>query len=672
METDSAQKHISDEQLAARMPDGKVPDLIFKNNGSMSFSNMNDAWIDSRPDASNGAVAADLDNDGDLDLVVNSLNDDAVIMENNSGDTHFLRIRLEGATPNNFGVGAKVIVKTGNRSVYLEQQPVRGWESSTEPILHVGLGALNVADSIIVIWPGGKFQKTGATNAGQLITLKQSDASGSWSFKTQAKPLLKEIKSGGFVHKENDFNPFEREPLLIRGLATQGPCLTTGDFNGDRLEDYFIGGGVNQAAGVFLQAADGSFKESRQPALQSDSRFEDTAVAAVDVNGDGSLDLVVGSGGQEITEPDKLLTPRIYLNNGHGQFSEFGKGMPSIYANTSCITASDIDDDGDQDLFIGGLVMTNFYGMDPRSFVLINDGEGRFDDKTKEWISDLIPGMVTDAEWADLNGDSKPDLIIVGEWMPVSIFINAGNSLKDETKTYGLAMSSGLWNTVATGDFDNDGDIDVVAGNIGTNSRLQASIANPVELFAGDIDANFSLDQILTYYNQGIRYPFVSRDLLVKQVPPLKRKFLKYEDYRKVTLNDIIPPSRQAMHKVANFVSSMYLENVEKRKFDMRMLPKEAQYSAVYSILPADVDNDGYEDLLLVGNTDAVQPDIGRFDGSYGLILKNDTKGSFVSQPVSAGFVVKGQGRDIKAVKNSKGEKIYIVARNNDQVLYFK
>jgi hypothetical protein len=476
----------------------------------------------------------------------------------------------------------------------------------------------------------------------------------------------------GFVHRENDFNPFEREPLLIHGLATQGPCLATGDFNGDRLEDYFIGGGANQAGEVYFQSRDGSFVSSKQPALVVDKRFEDTAVEAVDVNGDGSLDLVVGSGGQEVMEPNVALLPRVYLNNGSGQFRKSDNSFSKIYANASCITSADIDADGDQDLFIGGLVMTNFYGMDPRSFVLVNDGHGKFEDKTKEWLADLIPGMVTDAAWTDLNGDSKPDLVFVGEWMPVKIFINSGAGLTDQTDQFGLGRSSGLWNTIAAGDFDKDGDVDLVAGNIGTNSRLQATVANPVELFAGDIDSNFSLDQILTYYNQGLRYPFVSRDLLVKQVPPLKRKFLKYEDYRKVTLNDIIPPNKQAMHKVANLMSSVYLENVEKRKFEVRILPKEAQYTAVYSILPADIDNDGFEDLLLVGNTDAVQPDIGRFDGGYGLILKNDTKGSFIAQPVSAGFVVKGQGRDIKLVKNSKGEKIYIVARNNDQVLYFK
>lgn len=673
METDSAQKHVSDEALASKMPDGKVPDLIFRNNGDLGFINMNDAWTDNRSDASNGAVAADLDNDGDLDLVINSLNDDAAIMQNNSEASHYLRIKLDGDSPNNFGVGAKVIIKAGGRSTYLEQQPVRGWQSSTEPVLHAGLGDNASVDSVIVIWPNHKFQTLTNVATNSTISVKQKDATETWNFdKTDVKPLLKNIKSNDFTHRENDFNPFEREPLLMHGLATQGPCLATGDFNGDLLEDYFIGGGENQAGAIYFQLPDGSFKESRQPALADDKEFEDTAVAAVDINGDGAPDLIVASGGQQLTEPNDLLTPRVYLNNGRGQFSRSDKSIPKIYSNASCITSADIDADGDQDLFIGGLVVSNFYGMDPRSFVLINNGNGKFDDLTEQWLADLIPGMVTDAQWTDLNGDSKTDLIIVGEWMPVKIFINNGKTLKDETDAYGLGKSSGLWNTIATGDFDKDGDVDIVAGNVGTNSRLQASVANPVELFAGDIDANFSLDQILTYYNQGIRYPFVSRDLLVKQVPPLKRRFLKYEDYRKVTLNDIIPPSRQALHKVANLMSSVYLENVEKRKFEVRMLPKEAQYSAVYSILPADVDNDGYEDLLLVGNTDAVQPDIGRFDGSYGLILKNDKKGSFVSQPVSAGFVVRGQGRDIKSVKNPKGEKIYIVARNNDQVLYFK
>lgn len=676
METDSAQKQVSDAALAAQMPDGKVPDMIFRNTGDVGFKSMSDTWMDTKPDASNGAVAVDLDNDGDQDLVVNSLNDVAVIWQNNSvpDSAGYVKIRLAGNSPNNFGVGAKVIVKANDKSIHLEQQPVRGWQSSSSPILHAGIGSATTVDSITVIWPDRRTQTLRNVERNTEVEFKQADATETWDYTSNStKQLLTRIPTNGFIHRENDFNPFEREPLLLHSLATQGPCLATGDFNKDGLADYFVGGGEHQAGVVYLQSADGSFRESDQPALRADSEWEDTAVEAADLNGDGSLDLIVAGGGQQNIEPNKLLTPRVYFNNGRGQFTRSLSSMPEkVYINSSCVAASDIDADGDQDLFIGGLVMTNFYGMDPRSYVLINDGRGKFEDKTKEWLDDLIPGMVTDAAWADINGDKRADLIMVGEWMPVKVFLNTGSALMDQTTHAGLANTSGMWNTIATGDFDKDGDIDIVAGNMGTNSRLQASVANPVELYAGDIDKNFSLDQFVTYYNQGRKYPFASRDLVVKQVPQLKRKFLKYNDYRKVTLNDIIPPDQQALHKVANLLSSVYLENVENRKFEMRILPKEAQYSSIYSILPTDVDKDGYEDLLVVGNLDGVQPDIGRFDGSYGLILKNDKAGSFVAQPISAGFVVKGQGRDIKAVKNSKGETIYIVARNNDQVLYFK
>lgn len=670
MEKDSVQKTVSDEMLAAKMPDGKVADLIFKNNGDLTFQNMNNAWMDSQPDASNGAVAADLDNDGDLDLVVNSLNDFAVIMKNNTS-AGFLKVKLKGKSPNNFGVGAKVMVAFGGRTVYLEQQPVRGWESSTDPVLHIGTGNNKLIDSISVIWPDQTFQTIKNVTSNKVVDLKQADATSTWNYSGVSTPLLRNVGSKDFAHKENDFNPFEREPLLIHGLAAQGPCIATGDFNGDSNEDYFIGGGPGQAGVVYFQLADGSFAESRQPALVEDRRFEDTAAEAVDVNGDGRLDLVVANGGQEVQEPNQMLTPRVYLNTGR-QFVKMQKSLPEMYVNASCISSADIDADGDNDLFIGGLVMTNFYGMDPRSFVLINDGNGRFEDKTKAWLTDLIPGMVTDAEWTDLNGDSRPDLVMVGEWMPIKVFINGGRRLSDQTEQFGLAKTSGLWNTLASSDFDKDGDVDIVVGNIGTNSKLKATEANPVELYAGDIDSNFSLDQILTYYNQGIKYPFASRDLIVKQVPALKRKFLKYEDYRNVTLTDIIPANKQFLHKTANVTSSVYLENVKNAKFELHILPKEAQYSAVYSILPSDVDNDGFEDLLIVGNDDAVQPDIGRFDGSYGLILKGNGKGEFTPLPISSGFVVKGQGRDVKMVTNKKGQRTYIVARNNDQVLYFK
>jgi hypothetical protein len=680
MSTDSAQKIVSDEVLASKMPGGKVPDMIFSNvpkndmtENDMTFQDMTNVWMDPRPDISNGAVAADLDNDGDQDIVVNRLNDNAVVWRNNSkaDSARFIRFSLAGTSPNSFGIGAKVIVSFNDRSVYLEQQPVRGWESSSEPVMHAGLGNATVVDSITVIWPDQKYQTLKRVQPNQQITLKQSEATGKWNYVRKKEAILTQIPSKDFTHRENEFSPFEREPLIMRSFATQGPCIATGDLNGDKLDDYYIGGGAGQAGIVYFQTYGGSFVASQQTAM--DKEAEETAAVAVDVNGDGSLDLVVAGGGQEFTQPDKRLTPKVYLNNGKGQFRKSDQSMPEIYTNASCIVAADVDSDGDQDLFIGGLVMTRFYGMDPQSFVLINDGHGKFNDRTQNWIADPIPGMVTDAAWADVNGDKRPDLVMIGEWMPVKVFVNNnGEFLEDKAEQYDLANTSGLWNTLAAADFDNDGDTDLALGNIGLNSRLKASVANPIELYAGDIDANFSLDQIVTYYNQGVKHPFISRDLLVKQVPPLKRKFLKYGDYGRVTLNDIIPPERQAMHKTANELASVYLENVNNKKFALRRLPKEAQYSSVYSILPADVDHDGNKDMLLIGNLDGVQPDIGRFDGSYGLILKGDGRGNFKSLPITSGFVVKGQGRDIKLIVNSKGENVYLVARNNDSVLYFK
>jgi hypothetical protein len=671
--SDSAQQLATDKTIASKMPDGKVADMIFMNKSNMTFESMGDKWMDTKPDISNGAVSADLDNDGDMEIVINSLNDHAVIWKNNSNvdSSRFLKIHLEGRAPNNFGIGTKVRLFFGGKSVYLEQQPVRGWESSSEPVLHAGLGKAKVVDSLTVIWPDGKYQTLKVIQSNQELMLKQADAINNWDYSKKDKTVLSQVSSNSFVHKENDYNPFELEPLLLSSLASQGPCLATGDFNGDGLNDYFIGGATGQhGGGVYVQNKNGDFTRTDQPALGVEDA-EDAGATAVDVNGDGALDLVVVGGGQQFMEHDKRTKPRVYLNNGKGKFRISERSIPEIKVNASCVTSADIDLDGDNDLFIGGIAVTKYYGMDPRSFVLINDGHGKFEDKTQEWLSDLIPGMVSDAVLTDLNNDKKPDLIMVGEWMPIKVFINIGGSFADNTEKYGLARTSGLWNTLAVEDMDGDGDLDIVAGNLGLNSRLTASVANPLEFYAGDIDSNFSLDLIFTYYNQGIKYPLVSRDLLVKQVPPLKRKFLKYEDYGRVTLNDILSPGKQAFHKVANTLASSYLENVG-GKFEVKKLPKEAQYTSIYSILPADVDKDGAKDLLLVGNIDAVQPDIGRFDGSYGLILKGDGKGNFTSLPVSAGFVVKGQGRDIKSVINAKGERVYIVARNNDQVLYFK
>jgi hypothetical protein len=672
--SDSAQRFLSDEKLASQMPGGKVPDIMFRNTSDMKFKEVTNEWMDATPDISNGAVSADLDNDGDLEIVINSLNDDAVIWQNNSAidSAHYLRIKLDGDGANKFGLGAKVIVTAGGRSIYLEQQPVRGWESSSEPVLHAGLGKTTSVDSVTVIWPTGAYEVQKNVKSDQVISFRQPDASGKWKMGIAPKKFLTTTDLVGFKHNEDTFNPFEQQPLLTHGFSTQGPCVAVADFNGDKRDDYFIGGAAEQESVLYMQTASGNFTVSRQPVFAEDITSEDTAVAAIDVNGDGFMDLVVGGGGQQHMDDSRLM-PRVYINNGKGQFRRLKDAMPAIFLNTSTIAAADIDDDGDQDLFIGGLVVSTMYGADVRSNLLVNDGKGKFSDVSSNWMAESFPGMISDAIWTDVNGDSRPDLVLAGEWISIKILINnAGQTLVDRTADYGLSATEGMWSSLAAADFDKDGDIDIVAGNMGLNSRLTASESQPLELYAGDIDSNFSLDHIITYYNQGVKYPFISRDLLVKQVPPLKRKFLRYADFGKVTLEDIIPGPKQALHKKATMLSSVYLENVDKQKFVVHQLPKEAQYSIIQSILPTDVNRDGNEDMLLVGNLDSVLPDIGRFDGSYGLMLLGDGRGNFSAQPISSGFVVKGQGRDIKAIANPKGEKIYLVARNNDSVLYFK
>ena len=463
-------------------------------------------------------------------------------------------------------------------------------------------------------------------------------------------------------------------------ISTEGPKISTGDINGDKLEDFFVGGAAGQSGAIFIQDKGGVFRKTESGAVRQDSSAEDSGSAIFDADGNGALDLVVVSGGQRFSGEHTSLQPRLYLNDKHGNLRNAIGNLPKIFINASCVKAGDVDGDGDLDLFIGGRVMTGQYGIDPPSFILINNGRGVFSDETRKFLpgKDTIPrslGMVSDASWIDINKDGKLDLIVVGEWMPITILIQERGVLQDRTRDYGLTNSNGWWNTLLVEDIDHDGDSDFLVGNLGFNSRLRASTTEPVSMFIGDIDNNGSLDPILTYFNQGKRYPFISRDQLVKQVPSLKRKFLKYADYENVTLEDIIPVEQQQkfIRKDAMTFASVYCENLGSGKFATHALPVEAQMFPIYSFCLEDLNADKIKDILAVGNQYSTQPDLGRFDAGYGLAMLGDGSGSFKNALLNrSGFCVKGEGRDIQSLVTSRGERLFIVALNNDSLKVFK
>lgn len=674
--TDSAQRYYGYETFIENMPSGKVPNMFFRNSGELRFEDVSTQWMGSEPSLSTGAAYADLDNDGDLDLVVNNINAPAQIYRNETPlSSGWIQIVFEGYSANRHGIGTKVMVYAGDRTIMQEQILSRGWQSSVSPVMHLGLGNAS-PDSITIIWPNGKFQILRDVPKNQRITVSEKNASNTWDYHSSNEQVaLLTGSAGPFVHKENDFNAFSREKLIPHMVSTAGPRLAVGDINDDDLDDLFVGGAAGQSGEILLQHKDGSFVTSDQMVLQHDSAYEDTGAVVFDANGDGSNDLLVVSGGQEVSGADTLLTPRLYLNNGSGKLKRSIASMPAIFVNASCAEIADIDSDGDADIFIGGRVIAGRYGHDPQSYLLINDGKGSFEDESQRLLHEWTPGMVSDAQWEDINKDGKVDLLIVGEWMPITVLIqDADGNFMNRTEAYGLESTTGWWNTIHASDLDGDGDTDFVAGNLGLNSRLRATADRPVTLYAGDMDGNGGMDHLLTYFNQGQPHPFISRDQLVKQVPSFRRDFLKYSTFRNVKREQIISSAESGKFVVKHVYefSSLILRN-QAGKFSLSALPVEAQMFPIFSFQDGDFNGDGQVDLLAVGNLIAVQPDYGRYDAGYGLMLLSDGNGGFRPvSPAESGFVVKGEGRDIKNIISATGKKVIAVGRNNDSLLLFK
>ena len=667
-----------------KIPATILKNYIFKNNGDLTFSNVTDIWGDEIPSLSNGAIYADLDDDGDMDIIVNNIDNYAFVYRNNSdkiNSNHYLKIKFEGAGMNRGGIGARVEVKCSDKLFVQEHMPSRGYMSSVNHELIFGLGAAVVANEVKIIWPDLSEQVLTDVKADQTIVFRNEDAAhvSDIQIDKESRPLFTSISNTGvldFRHIENDYVDFRKQILLPHKLSTQGPNIAKGDVNSDGLEDIYIGGAAETPGKLFVQQKDGTFELRKQDCFEKDKGFEDTGVIFFDADGDKDPDLYVVSGGNEFPAGSQQLQDRLYLNNGQGSFSKAKDHLPVMYSSGSCVETSDIDNDGDMDLFVGGRLEPMSYPLSPRSYILQNDGRGYFTDVTEQYSSQLLkPGMITDAIWTDFNGDSKTDLIVVGEWMGIRAFKNEGGRLTEISDQAGLKNSEGWWNTITAGDFDNDGDTDYVAGNLGLNSQIKVSDKEPASIYARDFDNNGSIDPVMCFYIQGISYPFYPKDDIQTQMSFIKKKFPTYESYANQTITGIFSQEelKGALVLKASKFESCYIENKGDGQFELLPLPREAQFSTVNSILTGDYNNDGNIDMILGGNFFGSRIQFGEYDASKGLLLTGDGKGKFkVEDNSESGFYIEGEVRDIADITLGANEKILIFALNNDSARLYR
>ncbi len=536
--------------------------------------------------------------------------------------------------------------------------PSRGYQSSVSPVLHFGLGENNSIDSLRIVWQSGKQEVIASIKADQLLTLEEKDAKAFYQIPEAQHALYAEVKSPvNFSHQINSINDFKRQPLLVNPLSFSGPCMVKGDVNGDGLEDVFTGGGNGQAGSLFIQQKNGQFIPKMQAAFEADKISEDADAVFFDANGDGFIDLYVVSGGyHNYTPDDALLQDRLYLNDGKGNFIKSMNALPEMHVSKSCVRVADINGDGYPDLFVGGRVMPGRYPETPQSYLLINDGKGHFTDQIATLAASLQKiGMITDAAWIDLNGDKKHDLVVVGEWMPVTVFINTNGKLENKTKDYFDKSYSGWWNKLIVGDFNKDGKPDLVIGNLGLNTQCKASDKEPAEMYYKDFDDNGSVDPILCFYIQGKSYPYVTRDELLDQMSSMRTRFTDYKSYADATMKEIFTADEMKgiNHLQANYFKTAYFESGADGKFHEKALPLQAQFSPVFTITALDYDKDGNEDLLFCGNINHARLRFGKYDANYGMLLKGDGKGNFtyINQQQS-GFNLRGDVRAVLHINN--------------------
>ncbi len=669
----------SDLQFIREMPQVVIPNRMYTQIQQLEYREISGDWGLDHENFSNGAAYADLDNDGDLELITNNINDRAYIYENLADsllNAHYLTVRLKGTGLNQQGIGARVIAYYHEGFWVKEQFPVRGFLSSVQAALHFGLGDIESLDSLQVIWQDGMVKTLYNVSTNQILEVEKSGSKTSivesenrhvenWF---EHDPVGENIS---WAHSEDNYIDFNKEPLIPHMLSREGPAVAVGDVNGDGRDDLFLGNGHKYPSSLYIQNEMGTFDPSNVDLWKGDSIYEDVDAIFVDVDGDKDVDLYVVGGGNEYRGPYKPLMDRIYINDGMGNFHREDDRLPEMYENGSCVRPADFDRDGDIDLFVGTRSISGFYGISPRSYLLENDGKGFFMDVTEEVGREIArAGMISDALWMDMNNDERLDLIVVGEWMPVSAFIYKKGQFKEVTQLAGLGWTNGWWNTIAAGDMDQDGDLDLIAGNLGLNSNFKADKSSPCALYLNDFDENGSIDPVICYTDNGQKYPFASRDELASQIVSLKKLFPSYASFAETTIENIF--SKQQLQKAdIKYVYSfahMYLENRGDATFEVHELPRETQIAPVYDILIEDLNKDGNKDMILGGNFYGVGPNRGRYDASFAHVLVGKEQGMFeVYKPRNSGLWIEGEIRAIKEILIN-GEQFVIFGKNQSPI----
>mgnify|MGYP003132866061 CR=1 FL=1 len=694
-------------QLVSDLYDIFLPNYIFENNGDLKFINKTVDWGLNHEGYSYGAAYADLNNNGKLDLIINNINEPASIYENQGVPENqhtFLKVHLDGSYPNSQGIGSELIVTIDGSSQYLSQSPYRGYQSTVDNILHFGLGSNSKIDSLEIFWPDGRYQLLTDLTTNQQITLSQEDAK---EYNEKLTDPLLENHHFESVEKENlttwkhsennSFIDFKIQPQLPHRLSRLGPVIASGDVNGNGLDDLYIGGVADSPGLLLIQQSDGSFKESEHSDVwEKDRRFKDSGALFFDATGNGILDLYVASGGYEISPSSQLHQDRLYINRGDGNFVRSDEGLPEMITSTQAIAAGDFTGNGLMDLFVGGRLTPYLYPLPPRSYLLINEG-GTFTDATEQVASELLEsGMITDAEWVDLDNDGMQDLVLSGIWLPVQFFRNDGSELINITEDTGLPPMRGWWYSLAVADLNGNGYSDIVAGNLGLNHTFTTSTDDPLGLYAADFNNNRQMDNFFTKrYNQTDQseqndpglfsfkeknednesvYPFFGLAKYGMQHPQLMQRYKSFERFAVVDMEELFRRellNRALRLEADTFESSIFYNNGD-GTFTARPLPSLAQISPVKSILIFDVEDNGFNDLILAGNIYATDPEIPRADAGNGLWLKNDGAGNFIPiSPFESGFLAPKDVKTLSLVRSPNGNLI-VIGNNDDYIRLYK
>lgn len=683
-----ASNYVSKTELLKAIPSVKIKNYAYRNVGGYMFEDVTDSWGIKKPSFSNGAAYADFDNDGDLDYVVNNINDKASLFENLTnlvkGDNHnWIRIKLKGPKNNPTGLGTKIKLSVGGQVIYSDHSTFRGYLSTVEPDLHFGLGSALLVDSIRVVWPNGSSNFLTNVKPNQVVTVEVGDPAKQEKRIIRKSTLFKTADSllSAYIHDEDDYIDFNVQPMLLHKLSQYGPGMAIGDIDGNGLDDLYVGGAHGQKGSFFLQESSGTFKQKSLIENAPEKR-EELGVLFFDADQDGDLDLYSASGGYEYALTDSCYRHKFY-ENVKGKFIDRSKALPDFTLSGSCVRAADFDRDGDLDLFVGGRVFPHQYPAPVSSYVLKNNsqkGAMKFTNSTTEVVPALTNfGLVCDALWTDFDQDGWVDLLLAGEWMPIRFLKNNQGKLSDVTDNSGISKSIGWWNSITAGDFDNDGDMDYIVGNLGLNTLAKASDQEPVSVYAADFDKNGAYDMIPTVYfknTAGTRqeFPYFGRMDFQKELIAVKRGYLKHADFAVAPMNKILSESQlmQSSTYRANYFSSTYVENRGSNQFVMSALPLEIQLAPVYGMVAEDVNEDGNLDVIGVGNDFGTEVSMGRYDALNGFVLLGNGHGSFKSMTMQeSGINVKGDGKALAVLLNDSGDYFMLASQNNGSIRVF-